>query len=88
VASSNPIRVNYREKVKYKLISEQPCLITVLSQFTNDSSHNVRAWYLPWMHSSSNYNTLFLWVESLRLATIREKILVLIFLIFSHHLLF
>lgn len=72
VTSRYSIRVYYRKNVEYKFISKQSSFLVILSELLDDSSHDMRCWYLAWMHSGSNYYTFFVTYKLFRLVIQRK----------------
>ena len=82
VTSCYSIRVDYGKYVEDKPISKKSGFFAILSDFTDDSSHDMRTGYFSGMYSSSNDETFLFWSKLFRFVMTYKEILVLHFFIF------
>ena len=88
MSSCHPIRVQNRNDVKNRLISERICHLIVLCQLINYASHHMRAWNLSWMDSGCDDNAFFVTIKCLRFLLIDKQVLIIDWLLLIDQSLF
>jgi len=81
VTSCHSVGIDDRKYIENKFVSKKSGLLAILSDFTDDASHDMRTWHLPWMHSGGYDEAFLFWPKLFGFVMIDKKILILQFFI-------